>query len=502
MLATLGGLAGVAIAAVALPALVSLSPDWFVRIETVQLDWAVLAFTAGATMVTAVAFGLLPALESSRGDVVRGLRSGGTRSTGSRTRTWYLNGLVAAQVAFAFVLLVSAGLLVRSLVGMTRADLGADPEGVLSLQVRLPLGEYTSEVQVPSGLPTRDYSPRIPLFYEQSLGALRNVSGVVSAGGVSLPPFTFAGQDLVVAVDREPAPESDLVRVGQYWVTDGSFETMRVPVVAGRTITAADSANAPWVVVISESLARRLWPEGGAVGRFVRVSPHPSYAEPPREVVGVVADTRVQLTDPSPVPLIYVPHRQQLARHGSGQAPWRTRMTFLLRTRGEPTALAPAARQAVAGVDAGQPVFDVRPVVGYVDDQTLSTRYFMSLLAGFAGVALVLGLVGIYGVTAHSVSLRTREFGIRRALGAQVGHVLRLAVGRSAAIVGVGLMVGLGAAAGATRFLESLLWNVGATDSGTFVGTALLLMLAGLVACIVPAWRATRVAPADVLRSE
>jgi predicted permease len=503
LLSTLGGLAGVALAALALPVLVGLSPAWLLRVNTVSIDARVLWLSVGASIATGVLFGLAPALHGSRLSLTTALKAGGRGVTGTRSRVRHLNALVAAQVMLAFVLLSGAGLLINSFARLVHMSLNSNPYGVLSLQVRLPLAEYTKEVATPSGLPIRDFSPRIPLFYEQAVAALRSLPSVQIAGAVNLPPFTGAIPAPVV-VERPRATSTDdaPAMVGRFWITDGYFETMEIPLLAGRRLSARDTEDGAWVVVIDDTMRRQFWPNDNPIGRHLTVLAPDGIKEPPREIVGVVGHVKTQLMATENTPAIYLPHRQQLARQASGQAPWRTRMTFVVRTAGDPRAIAAAATDAIARVDRGQPVFAVRTIESYIDDQIQSPRYFMVLLAGFAGIATLLGAIGIYGVTAHTVALRTQEFGIRRALGADMRSVLGLAARQSLIVITIGLVAGVGVARLATRILAGLLWEVSPTDPLTFASIFLLLALTGLAACLVPAYRATTSDPLKALRSE
>jgi predicted permease len=283
-------------------------------------------------------------------------------------------------------------------------------------------------------------------------------------------------------------------------ITPNYFATLRVPILQGRDFNDRDTAAGAPVIIINQAMAKRYWPNQNPLGHFVSVDYVPN--EPMRQIVAVVGDVRLSRTQRQPQPIMYVPHQQQTPRWMGGGWAERSAMYFILRAAGSPTGLVPAMRQALAEVEPNMPPGNVRTVMEYLDRQIQYERMYMLLLGIFGGVATLLAAIGIYGVMAFAVAERTREIGIRMALGASSGHVLKLVIRRALILVAIGLALGLGGAFALTRLISSVLWDVKATDPLTFASVSLLLVLVALCACLIPTRRAVAVDPTIALRYE
>jgi len=501
MLSLAAGVVGAFTTWVALRPLVALTPAWFPRLDSVGVDTRVFLFCLGVCVAASVIFGLIPALQASRPNLVRALHESSARSSGGRSRMLQLQGLVVVQVTLAFVLLIGAGLVIKTLVRLQGVNLGVDTKGLLSLEVQLPRAIYMKEnVATAPGITLVDYNPAGPLLIDRFHEALQQVPGVVHAAAVTVPPLSgHPGVEFML----EGAQASGKQTFTSYeMVTPGLFATLGTRLVRGRDFTAGDQSNSPWVAVVNEAFARTFWPGQDALGQRLTLKFYNKDGELPREVVGIVADSRQFRGETEAQPLVYVLHRQQLVRQRASLEILRMRTSFVIRTNGDPLALAASLRAAINRVDPGIPVLQVRTVDSYLSAQLQFPRFIATLFTIFAAVALGIGVIGIYGVTAHAVSDRYREFGIRRALGAGTGNVLGLVIRRSLIILLVGVALGVGASLALTRFLENFLWGVTRSDPATFVMIAAILVGAGVVACLVPGTRATRIDPLVALRHD
>lgn len=470
----LGGGLGVLLAYGGVELLVRLAPPETPRLENVGVDGTVLGFALAATLATASIFGLLPALRAGRSDLQGALRSEGRGSAGgggARLRS----GLVVAQTALALVLLVGAGLMIRTFQGLREVDPGFEPEGVLALRLSLPTNRY------PDG-------PERIQFYEGLLERLRALPGVTAVGSVNSLPMEGRNSDVSYSVEGRPPPEPG--REPGTWirvVSPGYLEAIGTPIVRGRGLTESDTEETPLVIVINETLAEEVFPGEDPIGKRI------SFGDPWREIVGVAADIRNFGVRRSSEPATYIPY---------AQVPF-TEMALVLRTEAaDPATLTPAVRRAVAELDPRLAASGIRPLVEIVRGTQTVERFSLGLLGLFAAVAVLLASVGLYGVVSYTVTRRLREMGVRITLGADAGAIRTLVVGRSLALAGVGVVLGLGAALALTGYMESLLYQVSPTDPVTFAGTALLLLAVAAAASAVPAWRAGRVDPMEVLRSE
>jgi putative ABC transport system permease protein len=448
------------------------------RLGEIQIDGAVLAFTLAISLVTSLVFGAAPAAHVVRSDLAATMKSLGKSST-TRAGVSTRDALVVVQVALSFVLLIGAGLLVRSLWQLQKVETGFDPSGLVAGEVRLPDGRYQTRETVEQ-------------FWAQLLDRVRAIPGVESVGTTTLFPLRGGGDTYFYIDGQPPQTPADRMNATIASVSDDYFSTMRIPVVQGRTFNAADR-DGPGVMVINNTLAKRLFPGASAIGKRLVVDFGKSFTG---EIVGVVADVRVygQLNDAPD--LMYFSVRQPNAGWGMGFG------DVAVRVRGDPGAIVPQLRAAIRGIDPDVPLSAIQSVESILYDSVSGPRLRTQLIVGFASVALVLALVGLYGMLAYSVTQRSREMGIRIALGAQPANVFGLVVRQGMTLVTIGVALGIGAAFGATRLLRAQLFGVGATDPSVFVGVAIALTLAGLIACIVPARRATRADPISALRLE
>ncbi|HUI57791.1 MAG TPA: ABC transporter permease [Bryobacteraceae bacterium] len=499
LLSLLGGVLGVLLAEWGVRALVAMAPPWFPRLGEISISGRVLLFSAGISLLTGIVFGLAPALNGSKcnfaeslKDAVRGGTSGGVRN---RIRS----ALVSAQLALALVLLIGAGLLIRSFLKIQGAGLGCDPTGLLTFQVRFPSPQYARTMSAYHGMPLWDISPVPAEELRRVFDRVQNLPGVQSAGATVYPPMTGA-QETTFEIEGRPMAATDLPSAVYYPVTPNFFHTMKIPMLRGRDFTMHDTATTPWVMIINETMARRYWPNEDPIGKRVKVDLSPD--DQAREIVAVVHDTPANPQQKAQQPAIYVPFFQGGTQTMGPMRFTRLQLTFLLRTQGDPMGLLPAVQRAVAEIDPNRPLVDPRTLEDHLSQQIQYPRYYSMLLGLFALVATLLAAVGIYGVMAYAVEQRTREIGIRMALGADWRRVLRLVIGQAAWMIGGGLALGLAGAMALTRFISSELWEVQSTDLATFAGVSLLLIAVALVACFIPTRRAVQVDPTIALRYE
>jgi predicted permease len=474
LLAALGGAGGVALAAAGLALLRAVGDTTVPRLEDVRLDAPVLAVAALAALGSVVLFGLLPALHASRADAGAVLKTGARSAEGaSGPRA----ALVVAEVALTLVLLVGAGLLARSFVRLQRVPLGFDPAGVAVVAVRPPDAARTDSV-------------RAAAFRRATLDAVGRLPGVAVVAGVSSAPFAGPNTGRAYARADRPATQGDSPDADYRVVTPGYFRALGIHLARGRDVAETDDGTAPGVVVVSETLARRTWPNEDPIGRTIRVGD--VVAGPVFTVIGVVRDARYQsLETTEPRPMMY------FSALAFPQAP----LTLVVRGA-DATTLAPAARRAVAALDASLPAPTVRPLAALVREATATARFAMTLFAVFAATALALALVGIYGVMSYVVRLRTREMGIRSALGAPSRSLLATVLGSAARLAALGVGIGLLAAAWLSGSIASLLFETRAVDPVTYGAVAVLLLAVAVAASLVPARRAMRADPLSALRSE
>ncbi len=488
LLAATGGLVGLLLAVWGVQGLVLAAPPSVPRLDAVGIDLPVLGYTLGVTLLTGILFGLAPALHAVRGDLTGALTDGGRAGTAGRGRQRVRQALVTGQVAVALVLVTGAGLLVQSFLRLRQVDPGFVPEGLLTARVELsPVRYHANDVK--------------RRFYESLLERLRSTPGVRSAAAARALPMTGKleiGDWSFVLEGQAASPPlpTDWHPADWQVVSPGYFATMGIPV-QGRDFAPTDRLGAPGAMIVNRTLARQVWPDGDALGRRVLLGGGGADSVW-RTVVGIVGDVRHRGLTASPRPEMFLPYAQFPA--GTGDAP--PSLHVVLRTTGDPSALASALGAAVAAIDPDVPLSGVQTMEAAMGSWAAERRLIMLLVSGFALVALVLGSVGIYGVMAHVVAQREREIGVRMALGAMPAQIVGLVVSQSAWLVGAGIVAGTVGALAVTRLLTGLLFKVRPSDPLTLLGTALVLIVAAAGATLVPALRAIRTDPAHALRSE
>lgn len=477
-LAVTAGAAGLFLAWWTLQALILAAPANMPALSGAALDARVLLFTLALSVGTGLAFGLLPALQATAAGIVEGLRDGGRGTVGSRRANRLRAILVVAEVAVAVVLLVGSALLIQAFVRLTSVDSGFAADRVLTLEVALS----------PSAYPPPQAAP----FFDRLLERLEALPGVEAAGVTSGLPLTGHEQLALVTIEGAPRPEPGHEIMSDYrTVTNGYFMTLGIPLHHGALLPEPTGLGGVRHVLVNQRLAQAAWPGQDPVGRRLKLVPYDVDA-PWQIVVGVVGNTRHTGLDVDLRPQVYAHQRQ--SPNG--------RMAVLLRTSGDPMSMAPAARAAVAALDPAQPVSRVRTMGDVIGASVAGRRFKMVIVASFAGLALLLALVGLYAVIAFSVAQRIHEMGVRLALGARPAHLVAMVVADGMKLVALGALLGLVAAAAVTRLLESQLFGVHARDVPTFLAVPLVVAVAALLGCLVPALRATRIDPATALRSE
>jgi putative ABC transport system permease protein len=499
---TLGGIfawGGLKLIAASLPA--GSLPD-------VTLSGRVLAFTALVSIGTGLFFGLVPALQTSKIDLSAAIKDSTRGGSEGLTKQRMRGALVTAQISLALVLLIGAGLMMNSFLRIQKNELGGDPKGLLTFDFRFPQNQLMKPVgQQYRGVGLWDISPNVALTYDRLFERVRGLPGVISAAGASRPPFAGA-MGIQFRLLGRPAPEPGTQGGGQgggmnaaYMpVTPNYFSTVRIPVLQGRDFTATDTASAPLVVIISKAMAQRWWANENPIGQRIVFDFVPD--EQPREIIGVVGDVRMNQTQKQPAPGVYLPHVQQSQRWLGPSWGYRSSMSYILRTGGNSTGMAAAIRSAVAEIDPSKPVGNLQTVEQNLRDQVSGQRVYMLLLTVFGAIAAVLAAVGIYGVMAYAVTQRTREIGIRMALGATSSGVMTLVLKQALMLVSIGLMLGIVGAFGLTRFIANELYEVKPTDPATFIAVSLGLVAVAILASVIPTRRAVSVDPTEALRHE
>jgi putative ABC transport system permease protein len=476
LLGLLGGASGLLLARVSLSTIVSLLHD-VPRAGEIDVDWRVLAFTALVAALTGVAAGVAPAWRLVRTDVHDALKQGLSRSGGQAGDRRMRHTLVVAEVALALVLLVGAGLLIRTLAALRAVDPGINPHGVLTMTVGLPRAKYPEPADQAR-------------FFQQALDRIRALPAIHSASAIDSLPFQ-GGSMQPISIEGQPVKAmSEQPEVAVRGVMPDYMRTIGTRLIAGRDITRDDTADRPPVVLVSQALARHFWPGGSPLGRHLTLTFQPKKAW---EVVGIVADAKLNGLDQAMADdAVYVPMLQDTPPG----------LSLVVRTSLPPQSVASAVTQAIHGIDPDQPVIDVLTMDDVVDTSLAQQRFAMELLAAFAALALLLAAIGIYSVLSYTVRQRFREIGIRMALGAPPSGVLRMVVveGMKPTLIGVG--VGLVAAFALGRVLSTLVYGVSARDRATFVVVSVLVALVGSISSLLPAYRATRVDPLIALRDE
>jgi putative ABC transport system permease protein len=477
VLSLTGGLLGLLLAYLGVTVMTSLSSGGIPRADEIGISREVLLFTMLLSLLTGIAFGIVPALQSSRSQLTEDLKEAKKGASGSVRHRRSLNVLVVIEIALALVLVAGAGLMMRSFRSVLGIDPGFDPHNVLTFSAALPLATYKDQQQHVQ-------------FFERALAKIRALPGVEAAAGTFRVPIAgFA--TAIFTVQGKPVPNGQAPIADYRAITVGYFRAIGIRLLKGREFTERDSADAPDAVIVNEELARRSWPGEDPIGKRLQVGTELTRW---RQVVGVVGNARLSGLEAKIDPAIYVPFPQN-------SWPNALRNSFIvLRTTTDPQSLIPAIRRELRSVDSTFPITQIRTMDEIVGDSLSQRRFNTALLALFAFVAVVLAAVGIYGVMSYAVSQRTREMGIRMALGAEESDITKLVTSNGAMLAAFGIAIGVVAAAISSRLMSSLLFGITATDPMTFVFTALLLAAVTLLASYIPSRRAARTDPIAALR--
>ncbi|HKB64556.1 MAG TPA: ABC transporter permease [Pyrinomonadaceae bacterium] len=481
LLSIVGGLAGLLVSIWAVAVFVKLSPGDIPRLNEASVDFRLLGFTLLVSLLTGLGFGLLPAFQATRTNLNTSLKEGGTKASEGRQRRGARNILVVTEIALAQVLLVGAALLAISYVRVTEINPGFNPDRVLTAKI------------APSNKKYPDSRSRAT-YYTTVLEHLQSLPGVESAGMVMNLPLTGSSMNRGFRVEGRPIPKADEnVTMDFQIVSPNYFSTLEIPIKRGRGLHPTDVETTEPVIVINETMARQYWPNEDPVGKRLGIGESTKDTSW-RTIVGVVSDSRHASLSELPVPTAFIAYRQDLES-------W-PRMGFVIRAKTDAASLTSAIRKELAEIDRAQPVYAIEPMESLLRTSVAQRRFIMSLLGSLSAIALMLAMVGIYGVISFSVSERTQEIGIRMALGARAADVLRMVLGQGMRVALIGIVIGLGAAFVLTRLLTSMLFEVSATDPRTFSIVAALLGAVAFFACYIPARRATKVDPLVALRYE
>ncbi|HEY6399911.1 MAG TPA: FtsX-like permease family protein, partial [Blastocatellia bacterium] len=479
LLSLLGGSLGLLLAMWAVDLIVTISPDSLPRANEVGVNVSALGFTLAVSLLTGIGFGLAPALHASKPDLNEALKEGGRSASVSFGRSRLRSLFVVTEVALAFVLLVGAGLMINSFLRLLRVDPGFNPESLLTARVSLSQSRYGQAQQQTA-------------FYQQVIQRLETLPGTQSVAVISNLPFQNEYNGGLRIEGYAPSSPYDRPQASYCAVSPSYFRVMGIPLRSGREFRSDDVEGKAGVVIINEEAARRFWPDQDPIGK--RISPDVAGFPPGiwLSIVGIAGNVKHSTLYAAPKPQVYWAYPQYPVRS----------LTFVLRATNEPMSLAAAAQKEIWAVDKDLPVSSLQTMEGLISASIAQQRLYLWLMGGFAAVALLLAAVGVYGVMSYAVAQRAHEIGVRMALGAQAGDVLKLVIGQGAKLALIGLAIGLVAAVALTRLMKSLLFGVSATDASTFTLVSLLLAAITLLACYLPARRATKVDPMIALRRQ
>lgn len=479
LLAVLGGGLGLLIATWGTSVVAAAGSKINPMFQDIHLDMRCLAFTVGVSILTGLIFGLAPALQISKPNLAESLKESGRGSGPAASRNRLRSALVISEIAMTLVLLVCAGLLIRTVVRLRNVDTGFNATNILAMNIGLPSVKYPKPEAVAS-------------FNKQISERIAALPGVKATGTTSVLPLSanFDGRGLVV--EDHPKPPGEEITVDLYVTTPGYLQAMEIPLLKGRLITEQDTKDSPNIALINKTMAAQFWPNQDPMGKRIKFAGDPKNTQPWRSIVGIVSDVSQYALDKRAPMQIYLPHAQVPTRFN----------TVVVKTTNDPTAMIGAIRREILAVDKDQAVFNVTTLEQLLGDSILVRKFFMLLLLVFAALALILAAVGIYGVMSYVASQRTYEIGIRMALGAQTRDVLKLIIGNGMALALIGVVAGLAGAFALTRLMAGLLFGVTATDAVTFISVSAGLIFVALLACYIPARRATKIDPLVALRYE
>jgi len=479
LLSLLGGLLGSLLAIWGTPLLVSLIPDKVPRIHEISVDLRVLGFALMISIITGIVFGLTPALQASRIDLNQSLKESARGTTGGLRQNRLRAFLIVSEVSLAVVLMIGASLLIKSFVRLLDVKPGFDPSHALTMEVSLPTlppSKYANEQEQAA-------------FFQQVLDRLSHSPGVTAAGAVVSLQLTGAEESTDLFIEGRPKPTAEQRPEADYTVvTPDYFRALQISLLKGRQFTDRDSKDAPGVIIINDALAHRYWPDEDPLGQRITIG----FEKSPREIIGVVTSVKQSTLSALARPAMYLP---QLQRPTGG-------MSIVIRTNGDPMSLGNVARTEIHAVDPAIPVTNIRTMDEIFSASVAQQRFSMLLVGVFGALALTLAAIGIYGVMGYTVTQRKHEIAVRMALGAKTNQVLRLILRDGLVLASLGIVIGLAGAFALTRLMSSLLFEVKPTDAQTFIAVSALLIFVALLACFVPARRATKVDPLVALRNE
>jgi len=484
LIGVLGGLAGLMLALWLNKLLLAFSPQEIPRLNEITLDYRVLGFNMALAMLTGVLVGLLPAIQGSKCDLIESLKDDAQKLGGGARTISLKSVLIAGELALSLVLLIGAGLLLRSLTKVMSMDVGFERENVLSVSLALPIARYS--------VMSREQT-KVHEFYRRLIEQISTIPGVKAAGATSKIPLSREDAFMTEFWEVEGIPKSlnsNESMATILWVSSDYFKAMGIPLLQGRPFTEADRPQTPTVMIINETMARRVFPDGNVLGRMVNSGV--DYPRVPREIIGVVGRVRSSGLENEPGMEIYLPYLQ------GGMPP----TTLAIRTMGDPMVVISAVREAIKRLDENLPPYNIKTLEQRISDSVARRRFLVSLMSLFALLALALAAIGIYGVLSYLVTQRTREIGVRLALGATAGDVIRLILKQAMVLILAGTAFGLVGAVASTRLIRTMLYGVSTTEASVFAGTAVLLALTALLAAYIPGRRATKIDPWVALRHE